>query len=72
MDSLETKRTFADKFAMPTLLAGFATVATGALLNIALGNGQRDHWSIIIVGIGLTVYIVGRVLQMKRKRERQN
>ncbi len=72
MDSLETERTFADKFAMPTLLAGFITVASGAVLNMAMANGQRNHWSIFIVGIGLTIYIVGRLLQMKRKQERQN
>jgi len=69
---MNTKRTIADRFAMPTLLTGFITVATGALLNVSLSNGQKGHWTIFIVGLGLVIYIVGRLLQIRRKQERQN
>ncbi len=70
--SMNSKRTIADRFAMPTLLTGFGTFLIGVLLYLSLGNNQKGHWTIFIVGIGLVIYVVGRLLQVRRKQERQN
>lgn len=55
---------FADKFALKIMILGFIIVAVGAGVSMTSG----EVWTKVAVGVGLGIYIIGRVLQASRKK----
>lgn len=55
---------FADRFALKIMVIGFIIVAVGAGGSMTSGA----VWAKAAVGMGLVVYVVGRVLQATRKK----
>jgi hypothetical protein len=62
---MSSEKSFAKKYGLKIMLVGFAVLAVGAMGNVT----QGAPWSMPVIGTGLAIYAVGRVLQMKARRE---